>query len=104
MKKKLRYPEYINGIKQEQNPIKRFMIRVWYADWFRVTFVICPIWLLVCMVIFMWIFPLAVEFIRVATIAVYGMLFIIALIFNDYEQLNKIGLDTDHQPLIEKDL
>lgn len=96
---KSKYPKYINGIKQVQNPIARFCIKLWYSDWFRCIFIICPIWLFTLMVVFMCIFPDASEFIRYACIFCYLILFITGLICNDYSNLNKIGLDVYHKPL-----
>ena len=37
---KTKYPEYINGVKQIQNPMHRLFVRVWYSDWFRFFFIL----------------------------------------------------------------
>lgn len=101
--KKLRYPEYIDGIKQVQCPFKRLCIRIWYSDWFRFVFVLCPIWLMALMIALMICFPSAAELIRCVSIGAYIVLFMAALAKNDYSELRKIGLDEYHQPLRSAD-
>ena len=103
MKRKLKYPEYINGIRQEQNPIKRFLIRLWYSDWFRLFFIICPVWLFALTVILWIIFHGYGGPIRFGLGVTYIVVFSAGLFFNDYEQLNRIGLDVYHKPLSEED-
>lgn len=100
MKKKFRYPEYINGIKQVQCPFRRFCIKIWYSDWFRLLFIICPIWLFALMIVLFVCFPDAAGFIRDGCIASYIVLFIAGLSWNDYSNLRRIGLDEYHQPLL----
>lgn len=102
MRKKLRYPEYIDGIKQVQCPFKRFCIKLWYSDWFRLTFIICPIWLFVLMIILFTQFPDLIDFIRTGCIASYIICLIAGLFWNDYSELRRIGLDEYHQPLKQK--
>lgn len=100
---KHKYPEYINGVKQAQNPICRFFIKLWYSDWFRVLFVIFPIWLFALMTFCVINFPFfrqdKAEFIF---IGIYAVIFCLALNFNDYSNLRKIGLDEYHCPLKEE--
>lgn len=97
--KKLKYPEYINGVKQIQNPIFRFFIKLWYSAWFRVTFILCPIWLFVLMIILFTIFPKYSDAIRYIGIFCFMLLHILGNVRVNYTNLNKIGLDVDHQPL-----
>lgn len=99
MRKKLRYPEYINGIKQEQNPIKRLWISIWYSGWFRCFFVICPVWLLCLLVFYIIKFPQYPEMVCLGATLLYGSVFTIALFDNDFSKLNRIGLDENHKPL-----
>ena len=99
--KKLRYPEYINGVKQVQCPFKRLCIRIWYSELFRALFSICPIWLIVLMIILLINFPTAGELIKNITIAVYFILLALALAKNDWSELRKIGLDEYHQSIIK---
>lgn len=63
MKRKPRYPEYINGIKQVQCPFKRFCIKIWYSNWFRLIFIICPVWLFALSISLFLSFPEASKFI-----------------------------------------
>lgn len=100
--KKLKYPEYINGVKQVQNPVSRFFIKLWYSNWFRYTFIICPLWLFVTMAILMYCFPETSEIVRYAGIFCFVTLYFIELKFDDYTNLNRIGLDTFHRPLKEQ--
>lgn len=97
--KKLKYPEYINGVKQVQNPIARFFIKLWYSEWFRCSFIICPVWLFALMVLLMARFPEYSEIFRYSCIGIYMILFTTALIKNDFTNLNRIGLNVYHEPL-----
>ena len=97
--KKLKYPEYINGVKQVQNPIFRFFIKLWYSCWFRLTFIICPIWLFILMIVLMSIFPEYSETVRFVSLFCYITLFLLGNSRPNYTNLNKVGLDVDYQPL-----
>ena len=97
--KQLKYPEYINGIKQEQNPFKRFCIKIWYSDWFRAFFIMFPVWLYALLIILMINFPEQDDLCRTLVIGVYLGLLIAALAKNDWSELRRIGLDEYHQPL-----
>lgn len=97
--KKLRYPKYINGIKQIQCPFKRMCMRIWYSEWFRIAFILCPIWLIVLMIMLMISFPSVSELIRYLCLTLYVVLFTTALAKNDWSELRRIGLDEYHRPL-----
>lgn len=99
---KTRYPEYINGVKQIQNPLHRLAVRVWYSDWFRMYFILIPLWMM----------PFAItlatlgvngESVRNICVLLYLILCGAALMFNDYTNLYRIGLDTDHNKIKVKD-
>lgn len=102
--KKLRYPEYINGVKQIQNPFKRVCIKIWYSEWFRFAFILCPLWLVVSVLILMLVFPTASEFIRTVFFIVYSSLLAAGIIKNDWSELRKIGLDEYHRPLKQNEV
>lgn len=103
MKKKVYYPEYIDGIKQVQCPFKRRCIKLWYSDWFRLVFIICPIWLFVLMIGLFVYFPNSIDLIRSCCIFIYTIFLVTGLIWNDYSNLRRIGLDEYHQPLKQKE-
>lgn len=97
---KTKYPEYINGVKQIQNPLHRLFVRVWYSDWFRFYFVLLPLWMIP--------FALALialgvdgEIVRNVCVLLYFALFGAALTFNDYTNLHRIGLDVYHNKIEE---
>lgn len=97
--KKHRYPEYINGIKQIQNPIYRLFIQIWYSDWFRMLFILAAWWLIaVCVAIFIKV-SLSTVVICVISILLYLILLVLAIKFNNYSNLRRIGLDEKHNKL-----
>lgn len=98
--KKLKYPEYINGVKQVQNPIKRLFIKLFYSDWFRLFFIIIPFWVFVPLALTAIYLPEYVEIVRLFINITYIVLLIIGLTFNDYSNLRRIGLDEYHNPLV----
>ena len=104
-KKKLHYPEYINGIKQIQNPIARFFIKLWYSFWYRVIFIAFPTWSIIFALISLLVYKIGfikqLDFMPVLMGTIYGLNFWLGLLFNDYSNLRKIGLDEYHQPLSE---
>lgn len=101
--KNLKYPEYINGIKQVQNPIKRFFIKLFYSDWFRIFFMIIPIWLFIPLVFITVYLPSDIEVARMLISIVYLVLFFTGMFANDYSNLRRIGLDEYCQPLTDND-
>ena len=92
---KTRYPEYINGVKQIQNPLYRLAVRVWYSDWFRMYFILMPLWMMPFGITLATL-GVSVDFVRNICIILYLVLCGAALAFNDYTNLYRIGLDTDH--------
>jgi predicted CDP-diglyceride synthetase/phosphatidate cytidylyltransferase len=96
----MRYPKYINGIKQVQCPFKRFFIKLWYSDWFRLFFIICPVWLFVVFTALMACFPGSADIVRTSVIVAYLVLFCVGLICNDYSNLRRIGLNEYHEKLV----
>ena len=101
MKKKLKYPEYINGVKQVQNPIHRLFIRIWYSNWFRFGFLLFPWWLFALIIFITIKFELQYDGQLAAIVCMIP--FYLGLIFNDYSNLRRIGLDEYHRPLKEAD-
>lgn len=94
-----RYPEYINGIKQEQNPIRRLFIRYWYNDIFRVGVFVFPLWLLVLGVV-LFAFGLLDH---PMALPLFGALYLSGFLalckWNNYSNLRRIGLDELGRPL-----
>lgn len=93
MKKKLKYPEYIYGVKQEQNIIKRLCIRIWYSKMFRLLFIYCgwiwqmPLILFICKQfdIRAWSAPISLT--------LYLILLFLGEYFSNSNNLRKIGRD-----------
>jgi len=81
----MRYPDEIDGIKQEQNPVKRFFIWLWYSDLFRV---LMPIFILIFFSVLLGN-RLGGD---ISLAAIVILLFLLA-IFNDYSNLRRIGRD-----------
>jgi len=86
----MKYPLEIDGIKQEQNPLKRALIWIWYNDWFRLFFILLPTWILPTIPILIW---LRIEITQWLLPSMYIGMFVIACIFNNYSNLRKIGMD-----------
>ena len=103
-KKKLHYPEYINGVKQIQNPIARFFIKLWYSFWYRAIFIAFPTWSIIFALISLLAYKIGfikqLDFMPVLMGTIYGFNFWLGLLFNDYSNLRKIGLDEYHIPII----
>ena len=99
---KTKYPEYINGVKQIQNPLHRLAVRVWYSDWFRMYFVIVPLWM-IPLALLLVMAGVGADACRTICLVLYFALLSAALVFNDYSNLNRIGLDIYHNELEEND-
>lgn len=97
---KTKYPEYINGVKQVQNPLHRLFIRVWYSDWFRLIFILIPIWLIPVSII-MILCNVDPDICTGICIVLYITVFMLGLTFNDYSNLRRIGLDEYHRKIEE---
>lgn len=99
-----KYPDYINGIKQEQNTIRRLFIRFWYNDIFRIGVFVFPLWLLVLGAV---LIPFGAHESPI-TLPAFGVLYAAAFAamckWNDFSNLRRIGRDELGQPLkIEED-
>lgn len=100
----LRHPEYINGVKQVQNPVHRIAISIWYSDWFRCWFLMIPWWELAIVLLLRVKFKVPITDDWRGVIAALCLTpFWIGIIFNDYTNLYRIGLDTNHKPLKVKE-
>jgi len=96
----MKYPEYINGIKQEQNSIKRFFIKLWYSDWFRVCFIIVGIWWQIPLLLYLSSkLNLSEKCMETVSIALYLGLLFLGMVFNNYSNLRRIGLNEYHRKL-----
>lgn len=85
--------DYIDGIKQEQNKLKRLSIWIWYNDWFRGIFILCGIWWIIPIMILLHHLGLKEDLVSNLGCLIYIILFGLAFIFNDYSNLRRIGLD-----------
>jgi hypothetical protein len=98
--KKLKYPEYINGIKQVQNPVHRFIIRIWYSEPFRFLIMFgipyVPLFIYLAMKC-NWNDHLA----EAVTMGSYVLGWILGLSINDWSNLRKIGLTEYHNKIKE---
>lgn len=95
---KTKYPEYINGVKQIQNPLHRLFVRVWYSDWFRFFFVMLPIWWLPVVAILS-SFDVDQKLIILIFVSGYLLMATAAMEYNDYSNLRRIGLDENHNKI-----
>ena len=95
---KTKYPEYINGIKQIQNPIHRLAVRVWYSDLFRYFFVMLPLWWFPVVAILV-NYDVDQKFVIALFVSEYLLVATAAMAFNDYSNLRRIGLDEYHQKI-----
>ena len=99
---KTKYPEYINNIKQIQNPLHRLVVRVWYSDWFRFLFVMLPLWWIPVVAILV-SFDVDQQIIVALFASEYLLVATAAIAFNDYSNLRRIGLDEDHNKIDSKE-
>lgn len=93
-KKKLfpKYPSTINGIKQEQNILKRLCIRIWYSQIFRLWFVLFGIWWeLPFMILIKKIFNFNTIDLFYGTFFLYWILLVLVSLYDDFDNLIKIG-------------
>ena len=95
---KTRYPEYINGVKQIQNPLHRLAVRVWYSDLFRMYFVLLPLWLIPVALLLLRA-GVGADACRTICVVLYPVLCGAALTFNDYSNLRRIGLNEYHKKI-----
>lgn len=95
-----RYPEYISGVKQEQNPIKRLAIRIWYSDIVRIVFILLGLWWQVPLELFAAYeiskifnvpFNQLLTDMKLISIVIYVGFIALGFIFNDYNNLRRIG-------------
>lgn len=89
-------------VKQEKNIFKRLFIRVWYNDIFRLLVLVIPTHMIVTAPISfyaLWLMGVNDENLnKISDYVFYFLAFTpicLALIFNDYTNLYKIGRDTD---------
>ena len=94
-----KYPEYINGIKQEQNPIRRLFIRYWYNDIFRIGVFVFPLWLLVLGGVLISLGAHESPIMLPAFGVLYLSGFLALCKWNNYSNLRRIGLDELGRPL-----
>lgn len=97
----MKYPEYIDGIKQVQNPIHRLFIKTWYSDWFRLWFLAFPWWWIIILVYISCKFNLDDKQGKIMAL-LSTLPFFIGLAFNDYSNLRRIGLNEDHIEIKER--
>jgi hypothetical protein len=95
---KTKYPEYINGVKQIQNPLHRLFVRVWYSDWFRFFFILLPLWWIFIVVILA-SFDVDRDLIVLLSVSEYLLMATAAIEYNDYSNLRRIGLDENHNKI-----
>ena len=97
----MKYPEYINGVKQVQNPIYRLIIRVWYSEWFRgcILFGIPHVPVLIYLACkYNWNSDLG----EAIVLGSYLMFFALGLAINDWSNLRRIGLTEYHEKIQER--
>lgn len=90
----MNYPEYIDGIKQEQNVFKRFGIRIWYSNLFRIVFILLGfIWIIPFCFVLLDYFPNLINDIRAIGGFIYFSLLYLAYKKNNFSNLRRIGRD-----------
>lgn len=88
----MNYPEYIDGIKQEQNIFKRLGIRIWYSNLFRILFILLGfIWIIPFCFVLLHFFPSLINDIRAIGGFIYFALYYLAYTHNDFSNLRRIG-------------
>ena len=73
-------------------------MRVWYSDWFRYFFVILPFWWLLVVAILV-SYDVDKDVIIALFASEYLLVATAAMVFNDYSNLRRIGLDEDHNKI-----
>lgn len=80
---------------EETNQFKRIWIRFWYNDYTRLLFVMCGLHLLITAPI-----PILLGLPpKPVIIILYILMILLAFYFNDYTNLNRIGLDVHGKKL-----
>lgn len=68
----------------------------WYNDITRIFFVVIPSYFIIIIPLILWIFPdISEESFKTTLIFTYMVVLLFAFNFNDYTNLNKIGLTTN---------
>lgn len=94
-----KYPDYINGIKQEQRPLHRLFIRYWYNDIFRLGVFVFPLWLLVLGAVLISLGAHESPIMLPAFGVLYAAAFAAMCKWNDFSNLRRIGRDELGRPL-----
>ena len=76
----------------ELNPIKRMWIRTWYNDWVRMFVILFPSYMIGLIPVLL-ILNLPKEVTGYIISIVYFGLILLSVHYNDYTNLNRIGLD-----------
>lgn len=86
--------EYVN----ENNPLKRAWIWIWYNTTFRMLVVLIPTYFVVVIpfLVFIGVPP---DMMGRTLSAIYMAVFVWAMLDNDYSNLRRIGLDEYRKPL-----
>lgn len=85
--------EYAQEVIQEQNKLKRLWIWIWYNDWFRTIFILLGIWWAIPLIILLRYLGLSEDISKNIVCLLYVMLIGLAMIYNDYSNLRRIGLN-----------
>jgi len=86
-------PRYIDGIKQEQNRFKRAFIWVWYSSLFRMLCLSIALPFMILLSVFLRRIGLDIDAATYIAYSAYITLIFMFLIFRDYSNLRRIGLD-----------
>jgi len=84
---------YIQGVKQEQNKFKRAGIWLWYNDWFRIIFIMLGVWWLIPLMLYLRYLGMSQEDSSDLICGLYLLIFFIGMVFNDYSNLRRIGMN-----------
>lgn len=102
-KHKSRYPESINGIKQEQNRFKRLFILVWHSDVFRLLNLI-PFYPVTAVIVFaLTDWDISSDIRQAICVTPYLLMLTLLLVYNDAEEFYRIGRDIDGKKIKEID-
>jgi len=97
----MKYPEYINGIKQVQNPVHRFVIKTWYSEWFRLLIVL-GVPYVPMLTYFSCKYNWGADLSKTVVLGSYILGWIFGLSINDWSNLRRIGLTEYHRKIKEK--